>query len=116
MLVIRNDNLVTCDVDDTLIGWDNCPIDRSTWVEVEFAGKTYHHWVLDENVASLRRHASRNQPIIVWSQGGHEWAEAVVKALGITDIVTAVMSKPKFVIDDLPASVWMPVSRLAEKK
>jgi predicted HAD superfamily phosphohydrolase YqeG len=118
MFVIRNDNTVFCDIDSTLIAWHKEEVDpnNTRMVEVKFNNEMHHHWVLNENVEQLYKHHSRMQPIILWSQGGSEWAEAVAKALDLDKIVTAVMSKPKFVIDDLPASAWMPNSRLAEKK
>ena len=118
MIVIRNDNVVFCDIDSTLIAWHKEEVDpnNTRLVDIEVDGNTYPHWVLNENVDQLYKHHARGQPIILWSQGGYEWGEAVAKALGLENIVSVVVGKPKFVIDDLPASAWMPNSRLAQRK
>ncbi len=116
MKTIKDDNLVFCDVDDTLIGWGNPPPDRNDHIDITIKGRKRRYWVLTENVEQLYHHASRGHTIIVWSQGGHAWTEAVAKALNIDHIVALGMCKPKFVIDDLDSSFWMPKSRLAERK
>jgi hypothetical protein len=55
---------------------------------------------------SLHIHFVQNHFICVWSQGGHDWCQAVVKALGLEEKVSLVMTKPKWMIDDLPPSAW----------
>ena len=54
-------------------------------------------------------HRSRDHTIVVWSAGGYKWAEAAVKALGLTKFVDVVMCKPSWIYDDLdPGGVFMP--------
>lgn len=114
MIVLENDNIVYCDVDDTLVTFYS-PKDRIKTIEVEFNNIVYTHYVLTENVEQLYRHASRGHEIVVWSQGGAKWAASVVNALGLDSLVSVVMGKPKFLIDDLEASEWMPKARLAKR-
>jgi phosphoglycolate phosphatase-like HAD superfamily hydrolase len=42
-----------------------------------------------------------------WSQSGGDWAERVVKAVGLEDYFTACMSKPMWYLDDLEHTKWM---------
>lgn len=51
--------------------------------------------------------AKRGCYIIVWSQSGEAWADAVVKALGLEEYVNQTMPKPTSYGDDLPAEIWM---------
>ena len=55
----------------------------------------------------MRQFKARGHYVVVWSQGGYQWARAVCETLGITDLVDEVKTKPKWIIDDLPPSVWM---------
>lgn len=111
MITIKNDNIVFVDVDDTLIKWNVSEHDTDI-VYINFSGERHKHSVIRANVDALLKHNSRNHAIVVWSQGGFQWAEAVVKALGLESKVTAVMSKPKFLIDDLQSNMWMPIAKL----
>jgi hypothetical protein len=92
--------IVYVDVDDTLVSWKPVPFrlaDRIESLQVNLE-------VLDH----IRRHKLCGHTVIVWSAGGADWAEKVVKYLEIEDIVDAVMSKPNWYVDDKPASMFMP--------
>jgi hydroxymethylpyrimidine pyrophosphatase-like HAD family hydrolase len=81
--LLDSDKALFCDVDDTLITWD---LDK---------------WYPNTKVVDLiKRFNSRNQPVIVWSAGGYEWAQTVVDALQIQEFVTLVMAKPAWFCDD----------------
>ena len=54
----------------------------------------------------MREFKARGHYVIVWSQGGWEWAEAVVKALGLEDLVDEVKTKPQWMVDDICPSIW----------
>ena len=109
MHVLRDKkSVVTFDVDDTLIMW-NKPGEQS--VTVTLPGE-------DGFTETFTPHADHIQmlkdfkkvcryTVVVWSQSGHDWAEAVVKALEIEDYVDLVMSKPSRHVDDLPSNLWM---------
>lgn len=91
MQVINNDKVLFVDVDDTLVIWEG-------------VGYRPHK----RHIEYLYRFYERNQPIIVWSAGGYEWAARIVKELGIEDIVSLVMSKPAWYMDDKKVEEFMP--------
>lgn len=51
-------------------------------------------------VDDLRVCKARSHIVVVWSQGGSDWAATVVKALSLEKYVTVVMAKPSWYIDD----------------
>jgi hypothetical protein len=107
MKVTENDNIITVDVDDTLVIWD-IPQGRESEC-VLFNNFGYAEWLLphEAHIKLLKQFKVRGHYIIVWSQGGYEWAKAVVETLGLTEWVDEVKTKPKWYIDDLPSTAWM---------
>lgn len=108
MYVLESDNVVFADCDDTLVLWGRPEGGQAESLEVgqgDYVELVYPHWV---HVQKLREHKARGHKVVVWSQGGYEWARAVVKALDIEDVVDAVMRKPTWCMDDMPASAYMP--------
>jgi len=107
MKVTENDNIITVDVDDTLVIW-NIPAGREGEC-VLFNNFGYAEWLLPHqaHIRLLKQFKVRGHYIIVWSQGGYQWAKAVVEALGLTEWVDEVKTKPKWYIDDLPSNSWM---------
>lgn len=107
MFVLPKGPTVYVDVDDTLIMW-NPPknLDNSLWVRVKCpSSPEEENAVVNKHVLEhLKKMKRRGHVVVVWSAGEVEWAEAAVKALGIEDYVDAVMSKPKYYIDDVKDS------------
>lgn len=106
---------VWCDVDDTLVMWpgagkfqvDETNIDQC--LKLECGPNNFVYCMPNkEHIEALKQHKARGHIICVWSQGGADWAEEVVKALKLQDVVDLVCSKPNWLIDDLPVSVWLP--------
>lgn len=99
------------DVDDTLVIWG--------WREVDPEGKGLVSIVNPDNgvaelvlphfrhIELMRQFAARGHTVWVWSQGGADWAEAVCRVLGIENLVSYVVDKPNWYVDDLHASTWM---------
>lgn len=106
ILDIPNENILCIDIDDTLVMWDN-PHQLDTGITIDCYGSKFTLIPNEENIASLKRHKLRKHFIIVWSQGGVEWAKDIVKLLQLEDFVDMVCTKPKWYIDDLPADSWM---------
>lgn len=59
------------------------------------------------HVDMLKAFKLKGHNIIVWSQGGAEWAGEVVEALGLAPYVDAVMPKPDWYVDDLDINKWV---------
>lgn len=90
------------DVDDTLVMWDlpeNPPLVDCALIKC----RGYESKVLINryNVDLLKKFAKRGHAVIVWSAGGADWAEAVVKALRLEEYVCVVSGKPSYYIDDI---------------
>ncbi len=117
MKVLKNENVIMYDVDDTLVIWKdkNDETDRVVVIEDPYlsgnpygGNKAYALAVHEPHVKLLQNHHARGKCVVVWSQGGYRWAEAVVKALGLEDCVDLIMSKPTAYVDDLRVEEWLP--------
>ncbi len=98
------------DVDDTLVSWDHYGKQLPGMVEFEdpFTNGSIFLEVIIEHVEAMKKHKLRGHTIVVWSAGGADWAEEVVRKLGLTSMVDAVASKPDWYYDDIPSSEFMP--------
>ena len=111
MQVIKSTKIIYFDVDDTLILWDwrSYTDDESQLVDLLSPNSKTSISVLphERHIHLLKQFKVRGHTIVVWSQGGWAWAEAVVKALGLENDVDVVMEKPNWYVDDLPAATYM---------
>ena len=110
MIVVQNEVTIFCDVDDTLVYWDNLysqPGDGKIKIIDPYDKGVNYLKPHQKHINLLRKYKGRGSEIIVWSAGGYQWAEAVVKALGLEDIVDIVMTKPAKYIDDLDVTKWI---------
>jgi phosphoserine phosphatase len=92
-----------CDIDSTLIEWDNpdTTVDKSELVEITTRGITGVFRINKYNLEYIKKLAVRGHAIVLWSKAGPCWAEAVAFALEIDDIVCACLAKPDYYIDDI---------------
>lgn len=104
MKTIRNEQIIWCDVDSTLIEHHQGNLTVSYYGEERLVTPHLEH------ISFLRSLKARGCYIIVHSNNGYAWAETIVKALKLEDVVDQVMSKPFKVIDDAPAETWMPMN------
>lgn len=95
MTVLESDRVVFVDVDNTLILWFN---DTSSF-SINY-----------KLVEKLKQFHVRGQKIVVWSAGGWAWAKKAVDICELHDIVDLVLGKPSWIVDDLPASEFLPES------
>lgn len=109
MQTVASEQVIFVDVDSTLIMWTR-PIKRGQKT-IAFTDPydNSQHIVVPHSahIKVLKDRKARGATIIVWSQSGYKWAEAVVKALKLENYVDQVMSKPVAYIDDLPVQEWM---------
>ncbi len=111
MLVIRNENVDPYDIDGTLIMHDrliNIPDSERVRVVDPVTGGTLTVRINRPMVRLLMESKARGSYVIVWSRGGFQWAENVIKALSLTAYVDQVMSKPMAYFDDTPIEKWLP--------
>ncbi len=111
MLVIDKENTIFFDVDDTLVLWDvvraDTDLDKLVQILDPYDGTMTFLRPHLPHITLLKNHFARGSHIVVWSQGGYQWVEAVVKALGLEQYVHQCMTKPRAYVDDLPADAWM---------
>ncbi len=103
--VIVSENIITFDVDDTLVMWDD-PY-RPADDKLEFtsvSGTTYYLKPHAKHIELLKDHFNRGYFVIVWSAGGYEWANDVLTTLNLNAYRHLVMSKPTKYVDDLPGN------------
>lgn len=93
------------DVDQTLVMFG--PRTKRQFYEPEDA-TDFQVDTHQRHVRALREHKHRGHKIVVWSAGGAEWAEQVVRNLGIEDLVDICIAKPSWFYDDKTASEFMP--------
>lgn len=108
MQVIKSTRIVYVDVDDTLVFSPREDTDLPLlpgYKEVTVRGIKWFAHVGHINM--LKDFKGRGHTVVVWSQGGVEWAEMVVKALLLEDKVDLVIDKPDWYIDDKPVTYWL---------
>lgn len=95
------------DVDETLVltKWPES-LDKNTIV-IDHFGHDIRVWPHLPHAEAIRQFKARGHAVVVWSAGGARWAKAVVEAMGLTDAVDVIISKPDWLIDDKPVSAWM---------
>jgi len=91
------------DCDDTLVMWDlpeDMNLNDDRLITVSCRGHNERLLPNEHNIDLLRKFARRGHAIVVWSGGGSDWCEAVVKALGLEEFVHVITGKPNYYIDD----------------
>ncbi len=110
-MVVIKEPVLYVDVDDTLVSWDfhfGSQYESKTEFVDPADGKPLFLQVIQATVDAMKSHRIRGHSIIVWSAGGADWAREVVFRLGLDEMVDACISKPSWILDDLPASEFIP--------
>lgn len=104
MIVTDSEQILFCDIDDTLIMHDTQKYNNLPKVIVldPYLNVLRELSIHAPHVLLLRERAARGAHIKAMSAGGYKWAEAVINALGLQDCVAECLSKPVAIIDDLP--------------
>lgn len=104
MKIITNPHSTFIDIDDTVVYWDKTGNRKTVVVETSW---TKEELEVNENMLNtINQLYLRGFFIVLWSQSGHEWCEAVAKALNIQDKIDLCMTKPGFFYDDIPIESW----------
>lgn len=99
MNIIKGNFTIYFDVDETIAMW-NTNSDKA--VPVDNYGMIEYVKPHSKHIAKLKTFAADpDTTIVVWSQGGWEWAKNVVEAFGLTEYVDLVINKPEIFVDDL---------------
>lgn len=106
MITISGNKFIYFDVDDTLIDWSK----RNTEDSLVFQDESGGFWSIEPKwniVRKLKKHKQDGDTIVVWSQGGWNWAREVIKILELEKYVDVVLSKPTTYYDDINCTEFM---------
>jgi hypothetical protein len=111
MQVIKSTKIIYYDVDDTLIMWDlsATEYESSNLIRIVDPASGVSRYCLphQRHIDLMQEFKVRGHTIVVWSQGGSEWAHRAVVALGIENLVDVVIGKPDWYVDDRGVESWM---------
>jgi phosphoglycolate phosphatase-like HAD superfamily hydrolase len=106
MFFLENPRVIMYDVDDTLVLHHKEDDERA----LEFTHPSGTKLLLVPHVKhinALKSQKDAGWAIVVWSQGGSDWAKAVLEGLDLTKYVDAIITKPQFYYDDLTSPEFM---------
>lgn len=106
MNILRDDRIVWCDVDDTLILWNLSAYPNGQKVTVDHVNGPVEVIAHENNIKTLIKFWKLGYTLIVHSGSGWRWAKAVVEALKLDQYVNTCMSKPMYYFDDKPVEEW----------
>lgn len=92
---------IYCDVDDTLIMWGADIHDPTSKVLTLESGNIVVR-LHRPHIQLVKDLHAIGWNVVVWSAGGSDHAENVVKQIGLADYVHVIASKPESYIDDMP--------------
>ena len=116
MIHLPDVDTVYFDVDDTLFLHDQLITepekaikvqDPPAWCKPSKHAKYQWGQPHEAHIQALKDYKAQGAVIVVWSQGGSDWAKQVVEALGLTDYVDLCVCKPAVYYDDLHCSQFM---------
>lgn len=117
MIVFKSDKLAAFDVDETLVLWDrDYSFSPNADGIIPFVDPYYPNegepvlLYLKPNhdaIHLLKQLKANGYSIMVWSKGGYQWAETVVRTLELKDYVDIIMTKPDIYVDDISADKFM---------
>lgn len=99
--LMKDGGVYASDVDSTLISWTIPKDYDGPLIETKLNGFKEVGIPNEYAINHLKKMKARNFSVIVWSRGGSEWAEEVVKRLGLSDWVDSIQPKIDFHLDDV---------------
>jgi FMN phosphatase YigB (HAD superfamily) len=100
MIVLPEKPTVFCDVDETLVIWNESHVPKDQ-LEYFHLLKGEKFWIHMIHRKLLKEFKARGHNVVVWSAGGSDWAKLIVEKIHLTNVVDLVVSKPDWFIDDL---------------
>lgn len=108
MIKIQEKPIVFVDVDDSLVIWDSRHVPEEEIDNyLNLSNGSVMVWPHMKHIEMIKHFKARGHTVVVWSQGGADWAETIVNKLELNRWVDVVMPKPTWFIDDLPSSLFM---------
>jgi len=113
MIKLSDKPTLYVDVDDTLVMWNSFDMPESKqgdFLNIPCGNETVTVYPHRAHIDLLKQFKARGHNVVVWSQGGSDWAETIVNTLGLQDLVDVILTKPNWFVDDIPATVFLPDS------
>lgn len=107
MLKTQDKTTVFFDVDDTLVVWGNWDEYTPNVIRVPDQFGDVMLVPHSAHISALISEKKKGSVVVVWSQGGSDWAESVVNVLGLQNYVDLVMRKGEKYYDDLHVTDFM---------
>jgi len=112
VLKIDNEQIYAFDIDDTLVMWEgniHQPDEHGRKLAIvdPYDKTTVFLKPHQQHIKLVKQMHGRGRFVMVWSAGGVQWAEAVVKALNLEPYVGLIITKPVGYVDDLPANKFL---------
>lgn len=95
----KNGYTAYIDVDETLIFWKDDPNDTSNKV-LSLPNGNLVIKLHKKHIQLVKNLYAIGWNITIWSQGGSDHAENVIKQIGLADYVHEIMNKPQMYLDD----------------
>lgn len=108
MKVFENEQVICCDIDDTIVIWnlsaqgEKIVIPCPHSLHGEFNLKKH-----EPHIRLVKERLARGALFIVWSAAGFAWAKAVFQAIGLDHENIHIYSKPIAYLDDKACESWM---------
>ncbi len=106
MQVITNEIIIPTDVDGTLIIYDDEGTPGPGKIELDFFGIKKYVYPHTKHIELVKAFHQRGFRIEVHSGNGWQWAEQVVRVLGLENYVAEVKTKSFKYIDDKDVEDW----------
>ena len=107
MIITKNEDIAPFDIDSTLV----LPYNQEHGAIVKILDPVTGGYIVqrrhDAMIRLVKEARQRGSYVLVWSRGGWEWAQNVIKALELEPYVHQIMSKPRASYDDTPVENWL---------
>lgn len=106
MITNTNEVNIPCDVDGTLIIYEDEYSPGPGKIELNLYGTKKFVYPHLDHIELVKSYHARGFRVRVHSGNGYQWAEQVVKKLGLEDYVYEVETKSFKYLDDMPIETW----------